>query len=70
MSELPGVPMSVRQGEVVEGKEKRDEVRKPKSNAATGASAASVRAVGTQFVTFYFRAPAKAFFRTRVEYVH
>lgn len=69
MSALPGVPLRGRQGGGVEGKERRDEGRKPKSNAATGASAASVRAVGTQFVTFYFRAPAKAFFRTRVEYV-
>ena len=37
------------------------------SNAATGASAAGVRAVSTQLVGFYFRAPAKAFFRTRIE---
>lgn len=31
------------------------------SNAATGASAAGVRAVSAQFVAFYFRAPIKAF---------
>lgn len=37
------------------------------SNAATGASAAGVRAVASQTVAFYFRAPVKAFFRTRVE---
>lgn len=43
-------------------------VRKDKtSNAATGASAAGVRAIGSQAVAFYFRAPVKAFFRTRVE---
>ena len=38
-----------------------------RSNAATGASAAGGRAVAAQMVAFYFRAPAKAFFRTRVE---
>ena len=41
--------------------------RDKKSNAATGASAAGVRAFGSQALAFYFRAPAKAFFRTRVE---
>lgn len=45
------------------------ERRKPRANAATGASAAGVRAVSAQAMTFYFRAPVKAFFRTRVEYV-
>lgn len=39
----------------------------PRNNAATGASAAGARALGAQFVAFYFRAPIKAFFRTRVE---
>lgn len=38
-----------------------------KKNAATGASAASVRAIASQMVAFYFRAPVKAFFPTRVE---
>ncbi len=42
--------------------------KNPRSNAATGASAAGVRALSAQFVAFYFRAPVKAFFRTRVEY--
>ncbi|KIW99367.1 uncharacterized protein Z518_11355 [Rhinocladiella mackenziei CBS 650.93] len=41
----------------------------PKSNAATGASAAGVRALSAQAVAFYFRAPVKAFFRTRVDYL-
>ena len=41
--------------------------RDKKSNAATGASAAGVRAVASRTVAFYFRAPAKAFIRTRVE---
>lgn len=44
--------------------------RDRRTNAATGASAASVRAVSAQLVTFYFRAPVKAFFRTRFEYVN
>ena len=43
--------------------------RTPNSNAATAASAASVRAISAQFVAFYFRAPAKSFFRTRVDYL-
>lgn len=42
--------------------------RNPRNNAATGASAAGARALSAQFVSFYFRAPVKAFFRTRVEY--
>ncbi|KAI1622155.1 mitochondrial carrier domain-containing protein [Exophiala viscosa] len=41
----------------------------PKSNAATGASAAGARAFAAQAVAFYFRAPVKAFFRTRVDYL-
>jgi hypothetical protein len=40
-----------------------------KSNAATGASAAGVRTFTAQAVAFYFRAPVKAFFRTRVDYL-
>ncbi|KAI4231496.1 MAG: hypothetical protein LQ349_005571 [Xanthoria aureola] len=40
-----------------------------KSNAATGASAAGARAFSSQLVAFYFRAPVKAFFRTRVDYL-
>ncbi|KAL4900061.1 hypothetical protein BDW74DRAFT_162636 [Aspergillus multicolor] len=43
--------------------------RNPRSNAATGASAAGVRALSAQFVAFYFRVPVKAFFRTRVDYM-
>lgn len=41
----------------------------PTSNAATAASAAGVRALSSQLVAFYFRAPVKAFFRTRVDYL-
>lgn len=43
--------------------------RKDKNkNAATGASAAGVRALTARLAAFYFRVPIKAFFRTRVEY--
>jgi hypothetical protein len=45
---------------------RRDEGR---SNAATGASAAGARAFAARAVAFYFRAPVKAFFRTRVDYL-
>ncbi|KAJ5794449.1 Mitochondrial carrier protein [Penicillium paradoxum] len=41
--------------------------RKPHNDAATGASAAGVRALSAQMVAFYFRAPIKAFFRMRVD---
>lgn len=41
--------------------------RDKKSNAATGVSAAGMRAIASQTAAFYFRAPVKAFFRTRVE---
>ncbi|KAJ5470851.1 Mitochondrial substrate/solute carrier [Penicillium desertorum] len=40
-----------------------------RNDAATGASAAGVRALSAQMVAFYFRAPIKAFFRTRVDYM-
>ncbi|EJT75763.1 mitochondrial carrier protein [Gaeumannomyces tritici R3-111a-1] len=40
-----------------------------RKNAATAASAAGVRAFTAQAVAFYFRAPVKAFFRTRVDYL-
>lgn len=41
----------------------------PRSNAATGATAAGVRAFTAQSIAFYFRAPVKSFFRTRVDYL-
>ncbi|KAJ5693324.1 Mitochondrial substrate/solute carrier [Penicillium macrosclerotiorum] len=44
--------------------------KKSRNDAATGASAAGVRALSAQMVAFYFRAPIKAFFRTRVEAVN
>ncbi|KAJ5661630.1 Mitochondrial substrate/solute carrier [Penicillium maclennaniae] len=43
--------------------------KKSRNDAATGASAAGVRALSAQMVAFYFRAPIKAFFRTRVDYM-
>src|SRR4051812_7463103 len=43
--------------------------KKPRNNAATGASAAGVRAFTAQAIAFYFRAPVKTFFRTRVDYM-
>ncbi|EAQ92124.1 hypothetical protein CHGG_00359 [Chaetomium globosum CBS 148.51] len=46
-----------------------ENLKPPTSNAATGASAAGVRALTSQAVAFYFRAPVKAFFRTRVDYL-
>lgn len=41
--------------------------KRKKKDAATGAYAAGMRALSARMLTFYFRAPAKAFFRTRVE---
>ena len=44
-------------------------LKKPNNNATTGASAAGARALLARGVAFYFRAPVKAFFRTRVDYL-
>ena len=41
----------------------------PRENASTAAQAAGVRAFTAQAIAFYFRAPVKAFFRTRVDYL-
>ncbi|KAJ9656627.1 hypothetical protein H2198_004861 [Neophaeococcomyces mojaviensis] len=41
----------------------------PRTNASTAAQAAGVRAFTAQAIAFYFRAPVKAFFRTRVDYL-
>ncbi|KAI0010230.1 mitochondrial carrier [Xylariaceae sp. FL0662B] len=43
--------------------------KQSRNNAATAASAAGVRALSAQAIAFYFRAPVKAFFRTRVDYL-
>lgn len=44
-----------------------DAKRDKKTNAGTGASAAGVRALTARVAAFYFRAPVRSFFRTRVE---
>lgn len=47
-----------------------NDTRKTKSqHVLQGSSAAGARALGTQLVAFYFRAPVKAFFRMRVDYM-
>lgn len=43
--------------------------KKASNNAATGVTAAGSRAFFARAAAFYFRAPAKAFFRTRVDYL-
>ncbi|CAN8097595.1 unnamed protein product [Discula destructiva] len=43
--------------------------RDKRKNIGTAATAASVRAFTAQAIAFYFRAPVKAFFRTRVDYL-
>lgn len=69
-SSLDDDPTDFEGQSITAGQDGEDGVPKsPRSNAATGASAAGVRAVSAQLVAFYFRAPVKAFFRTRVEYV-
>lgn len=61
-------PVSLRNADQLPDAESDKPLSKPRNNAATGASAAGVRALSAQMVAFYFRAPVKAFFRTRVEY--
>ncbi|TKX23773.1 hypothetical protein C1H76_3972 [Elsinoe australis] len=46
-----------------------DAKRDKKTNAGTGASAAGVRALTARVAAFYFRAPVRSFFRTRVDYL-
>lgn len=41
----------------------------PKGSASTGVQAAGMRAVAARMVAFYFRAPVKAFFRGRIDYM-
>jgi hypothetical protein len=40
-----------------------------KENASTGVQAAGIRAITARAVAFYFRAPVKAFFRGRIDYL-
>lgn len=41
----------------------------PNKGAATGIQAAGIRAITARAVAFYFRAPVKAFFRGRIDYL-
>jgi hypothetical protein len=41
--------------------------KKRKEHANTGFTAATMRALSARLLTFYFRAPIKAFFRPRIE---
>lgn len=43
--------------------------RKHEQNASTGTYAAMMRALSARLFAFYFRAPVKAFFRARVDYM-
>jgi hypothetical protein len=45
------------------------EPNKGKAHSSTGVQAASMRAVMARMVAFYFRAPVKAFFRGRIDYL-
>ncbi|KAJ4984839.1 mitochondrial carrier protein [Stagonosporopsis vannaccii] len=45
------------------------EPQKPNKAPATGVQAAGMRAVAARVVAFYFRAPVKAFFRGRIDYM-
>ena len=43
--------------------------QQPNKAPATGVQAAGMRAVAARMVAFYFRAPVKAFFRGRIDYL-
>lgn len=69
VSESSGVVAAARNeghdGYVAEKKEKSKNKRT--EHAGTGLSAATMRALSARLLTFYFRAPIKAFFRPRIE---
>jgi hypothetical protein len=46
-----------------------DPAAPPNKGAATGIQAAGIRAITARAVAFYFRAPVKAFFRGRIDYL-
>ncbi|EAT92525.2 hypothetical protein SNOG_01030 [Parastagonospora nodorum SN15] len=46
-----------------------DSPQNPNKAPATGVQAAGMRAVAARMVAFYFRAPVKAFFRGRIDYM-
>jgi hypothetical protein len=47
----------------------KDGAGAPNKAPATGVQAAGMRAVAARMVAFYFRAPVKAFFRGRIDYM-
>lgn len=55
----------IHDGYAVEKREKSK--KKRKEHTQTGFSAAAMRALSARLLTFYFRAPIKAFFRPRIE---
>lgn len=64
-STLAGAPL-LRDGSTVDGP---TNTKQRKENASTGVQAAGFRAVAARVVAFYFRAPVKAFFRGRIDYL-
>lgn len=60
----PPLPPGVR-----EGLEDAVTTKRRQENAATGTTAATMRALSARLFAFYFRAPVKSFFRARLEYV-
>jgi len=64
------LPPLRRPPEVTPHQDGQDSTGQPnKGNAATGVQAAGFRAVAARLVAFYFRAPVKAFFRGRIDYL-
>ncbi|TKA23704.1 hypothetical protein B0A50_06540 [Salinomyces thailandicus] len=59
------LPPIIREG----GRADRQPQKKSQDNASTGVGAATMRVLTARFLTFYFRAPIKAFFRSRVDYM-
>ena len=61
---------SVRAGDSLkDGSDSPAEPKQGKAHSSTGVQAASMRAVMARMVAFYFRAPVKAFFRGRIDYM-
>jgi hypothetical protein len=48
---------------------KRRKRKDKKVDASTGLQTAGARALSTQLVAFYFRAPVRSFFRSRIDYM-
>ncbi|KAK4540612.1 hypothetical protein LTR36_009042 [Oleoguttula mirabilis] len=59
------LPPSLREGGGREGKPQK----KRQDNASTGVGAATMRVLTARALAFWFRAPMKAFFRSRVDYM-